>query len=71
MDLGGAQVRYEDSENVIKERIETPDQNVTSLFDKVYSEAIKEPLLVFYTVMLTSGVPNEAGLLSNISGGCG
>ena len=45
MDLGGAQVRYEDSENVIKEPIETPDQNVTSLFHKVSSEAIKEPLL--------------------------
>ena len=45
MNLEGVQVRYEDPKNVIKEITEAPDQDVTSLFQRVYSEPINEYLI--------------------------
>ena len=45
MNLEGVQVRYQDPVNVIKEIVEAPDRDVTSLFQRVYSEPIKENLI--------------------------
>ncbi len=45
LNLEGVQVRYEDPENAIREIIEAPDRDVISLFQRVYSEPIKEVLI--------------------------
>ncbi len=45
LNLEGLQVRYEDPESAIKEIVEAPDQDLTALFQRVYSEPIKEDLI--------------------------
>ncbi len=45
LNLEGVQVRYQDPENAIREIIEAPDRDIISLFQRVYSEPIKEVLI--------------------------
>ena len=45
INLEGVQVRYKNPGKVIDEIIDAPDQDVTSLFQRVYSEPIKEDLI--------------------------
>lgn len=45
LNLEGIQTRYEDTDEVFNEMIQTPQTQVTSLLQKIYSEPIKEKLV--------------------------
>ena len=62
LNLEGVQTRYEDPDEVLNQITQTPEKEVTTLLQKIYSEPIKEEL-----ISQRIGAIKEAGVICAVS----